>query len=113
MASQIFKKPVPNAILFNLLENICPVASITKNNYYLLNKTSFKLAVYHNYLEEFCNSIKECYHSSKLHYIERKLDYSKFVTIIRQICTYNKLSYTSKIIYHNSTYEILYYIYKM
>lgn len=112
MSSQIFKKPVPNEILFDLLQKISANKDDNTDNYYLLNKTCFKQMVYHNYLEDFCNSIKEHYHKSKLHYIERKLDYNKFITIIRQVCSYNKVSYTSKIVYNNSTYDIVYYIYK-
>lgn len=112
MSSQIFKKPIPNDILFDLLQKISVNKDNKTDNYYLVNNTSFKQIVYHNYLEDFCNKIREYYHKSKLKYIERKLDYSKFVTIIRQLCSYNKISYTSKIVYNNSTYDIVYYIYK-
>jgi hypothetical protein len=112
MSSQIFKKPVPNEILFDLLQKISANKDNNIDNYYLLNKTCFKQMVYHNYLEDFRDTIKEYYHKSKLHYIERKLDYNKFITIIRQVCSYNKVSYTSKIVYNNSTYDIVYYIYK-
>lgn len=112
MSSQIFKKPIPNNKLFDLLQKISANKDNNTDNYYLLNKACFKQMVYHNYLEDFCDSIKEYYHTSKLHYIERKLDYSKFITIIRQLCCYNKISYTSKIVYNNSTYDIVYYIYK-
>ena len=111
MSSQIFKKPVPNEILFDLLQKVSANKDNNIDNYYLLNKTCFKQMVYHNYLEDFRDTIKEYYHKSKLHYIERKLDYNKFITIIRQICSYNKISYTSKIVYNNSTYDIVYYIY--
>ena len=107
--SQIFKKPIPNNILFDLLKNI----STINDTHYLLSKTSFKLAVYHNYLNDFCNAIKEYYHSSKLYYVERKLNYTKFITIVRQICSYNKISYTSNIVYNNSSYDIIYYINKV
>jgi hypothetical protein len=112
MSSQIFKKPVPNEILFDLLQKVSANKDNNIDNYYLLNKTCFKQMVYHNYLEDFRDTIKEYYHKSKLHYIERKLDYNKFITIIRQLCSFNKISYTSKIVYNNSTYDIVYYIYK-
>ena len=40
-----------------------------------------------------------------------KLTYNSFTTIIRQICKYNQITYTSQIKYDKSTYEIVYYIY--
>lgn len=106
--SQNFKKSVPNTLLFDLLKNICSET----DKYYLLSKTSFKLAVYHNYCDDLCSSLKEYYHKSKVHYAERKLNYNRLVTIIRQICSHNNISYASNIIYNNSTYDIVYYIYK-
>ena len=60
------------------------------------------------------NFIEECkpyYHLSKRIYLERKLTYNSFVTIIRQICNFNKITYTSQIKYDKSTYDIMYYIY--
>lgn len=107
MSSQLFKKKIPEYILFNFLDKFCE----KKDNYYLLSKTSFKQASYHNYIDELCNILKEYYHTSKLYYIERKLNYSKFVTIIRQLCNINNIVYTTNIVYNNSTYDILYNIY--
>jgi hypothetical protein len=40
------------------------------------------------------------------------MNYNKFVTVVRQICSVNNLPYTSKIVYNKSNYDILYYIYK-
>ena len=108
MPSQIFKEIVPAFILFELLEKICE----KNDKYYLLSKTAYKQACYHNYLEEFCNTLKEYYHKSKVYYVNRKLDYTKFITIVRQLCKTNQILYTSNILYNKSNYDILYYIYK-
>ena len=108
MSSQIFKTDVPVELLFDFLRKICKEES----SHYLLSKVSFQQAKYHELVEPFCESLKEYYHTSKQYYVTRQLDYSKFVTIIRQICRANQVSYTSKIIYNKSSYDILYYIYK-
>ena len=42
----------------------------------------------------------------------RKMDYNKFVTVIRQIANSIDVHYTSEIIYDKSKYEIVYYFYK-
>ena len=108
MSSQVFKEAIPINILFDLLDEIC-----TKhNNHYLLSKTSFQKAKFHNLIVPFCDNIKKYYHNSKTYYTTRSIDYNKFITIIRQICRLNNISYASKICYNKSTYDILYYIYK-
>jgi len=107
MTSQIFKKQVPNEILFNLLENIC-----TKNEkHYHLNSNSFKKGLYNDTINNFIELCKPCYHNSKKKYLERKLTYNTFTTIIRQICNFNNIKYTTQIKYDKSVYDIIYIIY--
>ena len=108
MNSQIFKKKVPENILWDLLGKIC----VEQDKYFLLSPVSFKQCEYHNILSAFCESLEEYYHVSKKYYVSRKMNYGKFTTIIRQICNINQVSFTSKILYNRSSYDILYYIYK-
>ena len=108
MSSQVFKKRVPVHLLFDLLTQICQ----EHDNHLQFSKISFQKAKYHNLLTPFIEKITPYYHTSKIYYITRNLDYNKFTTIIRQICRINNISYTSKICYNKSTYDILYYIYK-
>jgi hypothetical protein len=108
MKSQIFKSIVPITILFELLEKIC----VKDEKCYNISKSVFKSAEYHNIISSFCDKILEHYHISKRHYVDRKMTYNKFITVVRQICSVNNVSYTSKIIYNKSDYEILYYISK-
>jgi hypothetical protein len=108
MLNQIFKQPVPNNILFSFLNNICHQKT---NTYYILNKSAYKKADLNNYLTLFCNDIKSYYYDSKTYYLDRHLTYNKFITLIRQICKHNHISYSSKIKYDKSNYEITYYIY--
>jgi hypothetical protein len=107
MSTQIFKKKIPNELLLNLLDNIC-----TKyEKHYLLNVDSFKKGIYNESIPNFCKECIEYYHNSKKKYLERKLTYNTFTTILRQICNFNKIAYTSQIKYDKSTYDIVYYIY--
>ena len=107
MHSQIFKNPVPQNILFDLLDKIC----IKNNKYYILDKISYKKGEYLQLLNAFYETMFQYYHLSKQFYILRKQNYSSFVTIIRQISKKNNINYTSKINYNKSTYDIVYYIY--
>ena len=107
MTKQIIKKDIPLEILINLLNNI----SNKNNNYYIINKIAFKKGEYLKLIENFTNSLKEYYFTSKFFYLDRKCTYSSFLTIVRHICKNNNISYISKILYDKSSYEIIYYIY--
>ena len=107
MSFQIFKKQIPNELLFNLLDAIC-----SKNEkHYVLNKNSFKKGIFDESILKYFSRFSEYYHSSKKKYLNKKLTYNSFMTVIRQICNFNKITYTSQIKYDKSTYDIIYYIY--
>ena len=107
MTSQIFKKNIPIDLVFNLLDKI----AIKTEKRYILNYESYKKGTLDETIEKFVLSCKEYYYLSKQKYLDRKLTYNSFITIIRQICNYNKITYTSKIKYMKSDYNIEYYIY--
>jgi hypothetical protein len=108
MSSQIFKKDFPSEILFNLLENIC----MKNEKHYILNSDSFKKGIFNKSIENFLEICKPYYHNSKKNYLEKKMTYNTFITVIRQICNHNKLTYTSQIKYNKSSYDIIYIIYR-
>ena len=108
MSTQIFKSKIPNEFFFLFLESIC----VKNEKYYLFNHAAFKKGlldeeIYSSFFEK-CNPL---YHLSKQKYLEGKNTYKKLTTILRQICNYNKINYTSQIKYEKSTYDIVYYIY--
>ena len=107
MSIQIFKIPVSNENFFSFLDGIC----IKNEKHYILNKNSFKKGIYNNSISTFFEKIKSCYYLSKRKYLDRKLTYNSFTTVIRQICNFNKITYTSQIKYDKSVYDIVYYIY--
>jgi hypothetical protein len=109
MSLQIFKEKIPNDLLIGLLNQIC--IKTEHNNYFVVNIEAYKRGILNNSIVEFIEQCKKYYHKSKLKYLERKLTYKSFVTIIRQICNSNQITYTSKIKYIASTYDIVYYIY--
>jgi len=107
MSYQLFKEKYPNELLFGLLDSIC-----TKNqNYYIFDNSSFKKGIFNNLIQEFIESLKPYYHKSKLLYLERKYTYNNFITILRQLCNFNTIIYTSQIKYDKSKYEIVYHVY--
>ena len=107
MVSQIFKYKIPNEVLFDFLNNI----SIKTDKYYIVNFESFKKGNFNESIQAFYNIIKEYYYLSKRFYLERKNTYTNFTTVLRQICKFNEILYTSQIKYDKSTYDIIYNIY--
>ena len=107
MSSQIFKIPIPTQILIKLLEDI----AVKTDNYFVVNNNSYKKGVFNDIIHHFIDECKPYYHMSKRKYLDRKMNYNSFITIIRQICNFNKITYTSQIKYDKSTYDIMYNIY--
>jgi len=107
MSSQIFKKKVPTDLIFGLLDEVC----LKNEKHYTFNINAFKKGVFSEKIQSFINECVPYYHISKKKYLDKKLTYNSFTTILRQICNYNKITYTSQIKYDKSSYEITYYIY--
>ena len=104
----IFINQVPTNMLIELLQNI----SVKHNNKFIFNKNAYKKGIFDNSIQEFIINCKPYYHISKQKYLDKKLTYNVINTIIRQICKFNNITFTSKIQYDKSNYEIIYYIYE-
>lgn len=107
MSSQIFKLPIPNTLLFNFLDKV----SLKTEKKFIFNKISYKKGLVNNIIDDFLIECKPYYFTSKQKYLERKVTYNTLTTILRQICNFNKITYTSQIKYDKSSYEIEYYIF--
>jgi hypothetical protein len=107
MSTQIFKKQIPNETFIALLDDI----GAKNEKYYIINNESYKRGLFTNSIPKFIEDCKPYYHNSKQKYLERKLTYNSFTTVLRQICNFNKFKYTSQIKYDKSNYDIIYYIY--
>lgn len=106
MSKQIFKNLVPIDMLFSLLETIC----IKEENKFVFNNNSYKKGIFENSIQPFIESCRPYYHNSKQKYLNKKLTYNSFTTILRQICKSNNITYTSQIKYEKSNYDIVYYV---
>ena len=107
MSKQIFRERVPNSILFDLLDKVC----LKTNNYFLFDMNAYKKIIYNKSYTDFFETLKPYYHLGKQFYIEREISYNGFTTILRQICKYNAIMFTSNIKYNASKYNIDYVIY--
>lgn len=107
MSLQTFKTLIPKDMFFSFLDKIC----MKNDKHYLLNNISFKRGIFNGVIQTFFEECKPYYHNSKRKYLERKLTYNSFITVVRQICNSNHITYTSQIKYDKSNYDIIYIIY--
>lgn len=107
MSKQIFRRPVPPEILYEIFEKIC----LKTDKYYLVDHNSYKKFVYLGLDKPFVDAILSYYHKSKQFYVLREMDYNSFINIIRQICKSNQMMFTSQIKYMESRYSIEYMIF--
>jgi hypothetical protein len=107
MTKQIFKNNVPTENFFSFLTKIC----LKTEKYYLIDMNAYRKMIFFNYHTDFFNAIRENYHASKQFYLDRKITYNSFTTIVRQICKNNNIMFTSQIKYNESKYNIDYLIY--
>ena len=107
MSTQIFKNMIPSEKIFHLLDLLC----IKNDKHYFFDTNSFKKGMFTEEINKFLEECKPYYHISKRKYLEKKITYNSFTTVLRQICNFNKIIYTSQIKYDKSNYEIVYYIY--
>ena len=105
--SQIIQTPFPKNIFFDFIDQYCEKTI----NRYVFSKESFKRIKLEDQVKPFCENLKEYYFKSKHHYLDRDQNYKNFITIIRQLCKYHHIPFTSDIKYSKSKYEIKYFIY--
>jgi len=107
MSKQIFVKPVPQDLIYDLLDKV----ATKTDKYYIMDIDTYKRVKFYELHKDFISTMAAYYHLSKKFYVERPMTYTTFVNIIRQVCRSNKVTFTSKIKYNDSTYNIEYYIY--
>ena len=104
MSSQLFKKIFELEDFVNFLSTICDV----KDNEYTFNNDAFKKANLFNRIDPFVEKCKDHYYLSKHKYLNRKITYKTFITILRQIAKSKNIAYSSNIKYSKSNYNIEY-----
>jgi len=107
MPSQLFKSKIPDAQFIYFLDSVC----VKTDRHYTLNKDDFKRGVFNDTIQQFLVDCIPFYHISKRAYLEKKLTYNSFTTVLRQICKHNSFTYTSQIQYDRSIYNIIYFIF--
>lgn len=108
MKSQIFKKPIEESVIKELIVNNFTYDAL--HNEYISNLITFKRMLYSGVLKEFQNYIRPFYYFSKQNYPENVMSYRGFNVVLRQLVKFFGIKYKYKIKYFHSNYVIEYYI---
>ena len=105
--SNIFKTiPDKNKILNYIKKN-----SYNINNKNIIDLNTYKESLHNGKIDKFIKYIKPFYLKNKYIYLERKINYKNYLTIIRQLLNIFNIKYIKNIKYIHSSYEIIYIIY--
>lgn len=105
---QVFKYEVPCNIFIDLLNEICEV----NEGIYVFHEICFRRANFkENIVNHYLNILQKYYHASKIDYIKRGTTFKGLSTILRQLCKYYNIKFTSNVKYMFSKYSIIYNIF--
>lgn len=107
MPTFVFRKHLEPQLFKEFLDPIC----IKTSTHYVINYETLKRARYTSHYDDFIALLRPYYYPSKQHYINGTIEYKRFLTIIRQICTYNNFVYTSTTVYDRAKASLEYRIY--
>lgn len=107
--SQIFKKEFDIKPILHFLIKYCEKEK--NKTEYVFSPISYKKAVFNKDIEPILETLNDSYHKSKRFYLTRNMTYKNFLTILRQVCNFICIPYTSKILYNSSKYNIIYILY--
>ena len=87
-----------------------PAIPTPENDRYVFSMAAFKRSEMFDHTTIFCHYLEECYYDSKKFYVQRRMTYKNFITVIRQVCKVWDLDYTTQTRYYKSSYEMVYII---
>jgi hypothetical protein len=110
-SEHLFSKPVPLDCLFKLLDQIC-AKGIDNYYYYIVDITTYKKMIYHQYHVSFLDTILPFYRKNRQYYVTREFTYNSFITLVRQICDLHNHPFLYDKKYHNQKYHMRYIVEK-
>lgn len=108
MNKQVFIRPIPLNILYDLLEKICEKNK--ENNEYIVDLIAYKKMLFFNYHPVFIKQMRPYYFNAKMHYCDRPLTYNSFTNMVRQICKFSGIALRTEIKYDHSIHNNIYYV---
>lgn len=87
MPQKLFKIIPPPEIIWELLDNITYI----DNKNYIINYEAYKKMIYEELQDYLFDNLLEYYNEKHYFYIDKELNYKRFLTIIKQVCRENSI----------------------
>ena len=105
MPSSVFNKAVPNDLLDSFLKTNCYTDS---GGCTVIDRTTYKKSILDGSLFPFLSSLLNYYHQSTRFYLTRKMTYTRFLTVLRQLFRHHEIAYYSKVTHTSTKKEVVY-----
>ena len=104
MKTNYFSEPIPPLILLSLLNELCFV----NNRCFVIDMPTYQKGIHKGLIQKFMNDCNPYYLPSKKFYTTNELTYKSFLTVVRHICKINSITYSHRIHYSHSIYQVVY-----
>ena len=101
--SQIFNKTFDKDKIYTLFNKI---GTKQLGKFLIFNESIIKNKM--DNIQELYSYLSDYYFNSKKYYLDRAKTFKDFCTILRQVCKFLTIPFTTKIIYNKSKYKIYY-----
>jgi hypothetical protein len=103
MPSSILKDIVPFSLYADFLIEHC---DLDYKNDLVIDRNCFKRSLLNNTLFPFLSSLQPYYHESTQHYVTRRMTYTRFLTVLRQLFRQSCMHYESLVTHTSSRKEV-------
>ena len=104
--SQNIKSSLKKETIIKIIKDITSYDENKK--VYIFSNVEYKRMCYHDKANEIIQILRPHYYESKQFYLDRKLTFKSFFSLLRQICKFNGIYVTSRVVYNRSEYTIIY-----
>ena len=105
MPSSVFNKIVPDDLLGDFLKTNC---YIDPGSSTIIDRTTYKKSILEGSLFPFLSSLLTYYHQSTRFYLTRKMTYTRFLTVLRQLFRHHEIAYNVKVTHTSAKKEVVY-----
>jgi hypothetical protein len=109
MPSSVFKREVPREIVGGFLRASCYTDAHERA---VVDRNAYKKSILQGTLFPFLSSLVAYYHQSTQFYLTRKMTYTRFLTILRQLFRHHEMAYDIKTTHTSTKKEVAYTIMK-
>ena len=103
MPSSVFSSNIPEGLVEDFIIKYC---YLDDNDSYVINRSAYKRCLLEDSLYSFISLLKPHYYDSTQFYLTRKMNYTHFLTIMRQLLRHRKIDYVANVVHTSIRKEV-------